>query len=457
MISPSSHLPELLDWDGLSLKGIELSSDQIQWAVDLSQTVFGISQQWQTYLHALGLLGFEEWLAQRAPDLRVQDSNCSLLQPHYANLLDGVCNLIVGSFRVCLIVTGDRADQVIEVPKAAIELPVFIADLYIWMVVLEEQMQVEIAGYRRREQLVAHPCLSSSSPSDWNYTAPLEWFDPDSTRLLFDLRYRNPADMATAVTPISLLSVAQLQARLTTHHAQLQDPTCVLNQVLTWEEVATLLSEPDLARRIYEIQNPKSKIVRLRHSASAQSSRAHAEVQNSPPVPINVGLWFRDRLDSIAQELAWVLMPVFTPVPALRSIGADLQDLGIQIPANARGAYRNMQLADILLRLYAITWLLPTDAEIPEWSLLVVLKPQADECLPISMREQIDVRLPLQTQLQIYDDQQLLEQIKLEDVNSGAYLYAQVAGTVDESFRVAIALPDYPVETLPPFIFCPGE
>jgi hypothetical protein len=57
----------------LSLENITLSPEQIEWAIELSQSVPTESQQWQTYLNALALAGVEQWLQKRAPELTLSN------------------------------------------------------------------------------------------------------------------------------------------------------------------------------------------------------------------------------------------------------------------------------------------------------------------------------------------------------------------------------------------------
>ena len=55
----------LLDFESFSETGIELSPEQIDRAVELSDRIPNSERQWQTYLNALALFGFETWLQSR--------------------------------------------------------------------------------------------------------------------------------------------------------------------------------------------------------------------------------------------------------------------------------------------------------------------------------------------------------------------------------------------------------
>ncbi|NJP09187.1 MAG: DUF1822 family protein [Leptolyngbyaceae cyanobacterium RU_5_1] len=278
---PPAHSTDLIDWGFPLLDRIELSPDQIDRAVQLSQTVPNAIRQWQTYLNALALFGFQEWLDERAPDLEVVDTHCSLLQPAYANLIDAVCNLHVGPFILCLITAGTWMDAIATLPKAVIDLPPFVPHIYTLVRVLEEQMQVQIYGYLRHDQLVEH---QQSSPlqatSNWTYTLPLNWFNLNSTELLLDLRCLQPAAILrpTTASP-ERTPIPQIQARFTNLLPQLRSATHSLSQLLTWEDGATILTDPELANWVYQIP---------------VETRLIASLPNPHPA-INVSLWLRDR------------------------------------------------------------------------------------------------------------------------------------------------------------------
>jgi hypothetical protein len=167
---------------------------------------------------------------------------------------------------------------------------------------------------------------------------------------------------------------------------------------------------------------------------------------------INVGLWLQEQLDTVAQELSWVLLPPLSVSSAMRGIlsvteefEAMLADLVerqvIDIPPDARGAYQDLEWETLSLRLYAAAWSLSIEEENsePEWALLLLLG------TPTGMP------LPAGIQLQVRDAAQLLEDVVLQ--NSQSYLYAQVIGAPNEAFWVTINLPDGNSTTLCPFTF----
>jgi hypothetical protein len=227
-----------------------------------------------------------------------------------------------------------------------------------------------------------------------------------------------------------------VQEKLTTLIPQLQSPQCSLSRLLTWEEGATILTHPELATWLYQVQEAGTE-------AGRNTSPVAKAEQTAPP--INVGLWLRDRLDRMAQELAWILMPAFAQATALRSMEEALENRGIHIPPEARGAYQDLHLGNTDLRLHAITWVIPLTATTQGWTLLIILGSQND------------TRLPVGTQLLVRDETQELAAQILSEAAPDAYLYAQVGGTWNEWFWVTIALPDGATMTLPPFTFHDGS
>src|SRR4028119_2497392 len=88
MTNASDHTTErlldfderLLDFEVFPTQRVDLSSEAIDQAVELSLQIPNEDRQWQTYLNVLALYGFEEWLETRATDLTINREHCSVLQ-----------------------------------------------------------------------------------------------------------------------------------------------------------------------------------------------------------------------------------------------------------------------------------------------------------------------------------------------------------------------------------------
>jgi len=167
---------------------------------------------------------------------------------------------------------------------------------------------------------------------------------------------------------------------------------------------------------------------------------------------MNLGRWLRDELDHFASELSWVLVPEFSPATAMRSlrfaseefeaIMQELQKQDIEIPTQAKGAYRDLQLAETALRLYALTWELNTDT-VREWKLLLILGTPSQ------------MSLPNQVQLRVSDETQILVEQNLNPDDDYPYIFTAVIGSLEEKFIVTVSLGSEIQETLPPFGFDP--
>lgn len=177
---------------------------------------------------------------------------------------------------------------------------------------------------------------------------------------------------------------------------------------------------------------------------------------------LNAGRWLQNQLDETAAHLAWTLLPPLTATTPLRSeettiyyagirklmpefetILIDLQPVGVVIPPNARGAYRDFQALGLPVRMYAFVW---SRVEVypPEWLLFIALGPTTGE------------QLPTGTRLIIEDQQTRLSEQVLTPAAGATYLYTQVAGTWDEQFTATIQLPSGESLAGPPFIFAPN-
>ena len=269
----------------------------------------------QVYFQALGLVAFEEWLKKREPNILVDRRKTSLSHPESALDINAVCNLQVGEFKVCLISDLSFSDELISIPQVVINQLEFAADFYVLVGVEDELEVAAVRGFITYDELVN---LTGNIPvlSDGSYEISLNNFHQKADELLLQLRCLSPVD------------------------------------------IASLISEK-------------------------QSSEIPELIQDLSQQAVNVGLWLQNKLDEVAQDLSWNLLPAAPSLSPLRfkestanlavedleSILTQIDDL--EIPAVAARGYRNIQLGENQLRLYALTWCLPDTED--EWSLLVIL------------------------------------------------------------------------------------
>ncbi|MDY6940355.1 MAG: DUF1822 family protein [Cyanobacteriota bacterium] len=428
----------------LSLDTIDLEADEIDRALQLSQSIVESDGQWQTYLNVLARLGVKQWLSQRAPELSGFDSFDRLdlrFAPEYSPLLGSASYARVGDFTLCILAMGSSIDEEISIPRATIELPEFAAHFYIAVEVCEEYDRVTVRGSLSGDRLRSEGLKQSLElEEDWTYSLPLSEFDLDSDRLLLYLRCLEPTAIALPEMPQRATLHPRQRAKLVRLASELPASELPWWQVLTWEDAIGLLVRPELLQATPEIP--------LATTVPAQTS----PLASLDPI-VNVASWLRDELDRWAQEAAWVLLPSLnlSPSPMMRSSMRDtasdletmLQQLQrekqMQISPQARGAYQDLQLTDTSIRLYALTWEVPLNARESEWALLLILTGQPGAELPMGIT------------LQVRDETEILVRRTLAEPNG--VLYTQVIGAWEEQFGVQIELASGEILTLPPFSF----
>jgi Protein of unknown function (DUF1822) len=374
---------------------IILSPAQIDQARSLSQRATDDDKRWSVYLNALAWIGFRQWLQHRAPEITLNSESSSILQPSIADATTATCNLFANEFKLCLIGMESILDDDIAIPRAALDYPDLMAHFYVPMQVDEEQGQVVIFGFLRYDLLSQQ---RRSSPwaiaPDGTYRLPLTWFEPDINRLLLQLSCLDPAALPLPVhaarAPHSTVDLASL-------HQILVEPV------------------------------------------------------------VNVGTWLQQQWDELAQTVGWMVLPPLelaaemrstprtlgmrSPVAEFNAILMDLERGGMSIPPESQAAYREVNLSDHPLRLYAVTGAVMPANQPPEWFLLIILKTQDG------------TDLPPQLCLQIND----FNDFRVEQISSpqapADYLYTRVVGTLEEQFLVTLSLPDDTALTLPPFAF----
>ncbi|XGV99109.1 MAG: DUF1822 family protein [Leptolyngbya sp. BL-A-14] len=412
----------LLDYASLPIAAVSLTAAQVDRAIDLSSRV-NEPQQWQTYLNALAVFGLEQWLQERAPNLTVNLDDCTAVQPADSPQ-PVVSNLSVGAFKLCLITNGSAIDAVITVPGAAIEQPDLAAHFYVLLEVAEEQEQVTVLGFVRYDQLTSQLQANRQQPdAEQNYALPLAWFDQEPDQLLLFLRCLEPIAIQLPV------GGQEAEGRRQEAGGNLVDSTSEAgaNDVSGSRELGVGSWEGMTGDLLQRVTQPA----------------------------VNAGLWLRDELDQLAQQLSWSLLPPLETASALRSTPAELNAIAaalsranIVVPRQTRVAYRDVIVDHLSLRLYAVAWSLfdaPSSGETTEqeWTLVLILGAQPDTTLtqPVSLR--------------VSDQTQVLVERILEPATS--FVYASVIGSWDEQFIATIDLMNGQALTLQPFAFAPDQ
>lgn len=441
----NNHQPMSLEFQVLPISAINLDAEQISEAVENSLEIKNQAQQWQIYINTLALLAFKEWLTERVDSLTVNEDKCTIFQPAIANVIPAVANLQVGEFKVCLLTNDSLGDNEIIVPRAVVELPEYIAHFYVSIEVLEEQETAIVSGFLSYQQLMEKQTAANLQPkTDWTYQIPVGWFAQEPDDLLLYLRCLEANAITLPVTNNQRTQIlASMQNELMALLPQLQLPNVELWQVLTWEQGSAVITNIELLNWLDNLQQQG-------HNYSLQDSLKDLFKLLTQPA-INVGRWLWDELDELAQELSWQLLPNIAPGRAMRSpieefqvITNQLQSRGLEIPSQARGAYHDLLLAGIPLRLYAVTWPILSESD-PSWTLLLVLGTSAQNTLPAYLK------------LRVSDQTSILVEQGINQEQGDSYLFTRVVGNWDEKFLVSVSLVDGVELTLPPFTFYPGR
>ncbi|MEB3278629.1 MAG: DUF1822 family protein [Lyngbya sp.] len=459
-MSNSSLLAEMSPgFESFSTTSISLSNQQIDRAIELSDPFQDESKKWYTYLNALALFGFENWLEERGDNFTVNSENCSIFHPEIANTIEAVCNLHVNQFKVCLITVGSLFDEVVTIPQAVLDLPEYAAHFYVLVEVQEELETVVVSGFISYENLIAAKVNANLEPDeDWTYQVPVEWFEQETDELLLYFRCLETAAIPLPEIPTrqTLLSAqkTQLERILPQLQPQNQQSIPQLWNLLNWEQATAILTHPSLLQWVYQAQNSTNLTGEISQSELIKTQKTYLgdilKLLSEPA--INLRRWLRDELDNLADEFSWVLLPELSPATAMRSlrytseeIGIILQQLqqkGVEISPQAQGGYRDLQLAQTSLRLYALTWEVNSDT-VREWQLLLILGTPSQ------------TSLPHQVQLRVSDATGILDEQGLNPGDDYPYIFTEVIGSLEEKFLVTVSLGSELQETLPPFGFNP--
>lgn len=191
------------DFELLPPEIIWLEPEHFDKAIEITDSVKSEAHKWQSYLNALALFGFEEWLRERIPDKTVNRDT---------NLIEAGYYLKVGEFKLCLIATEHLLDEVVNVPQDAIEQPRFAAHFYVVLEVLEEQEQVIVRSVGCYDQLVNYLRRSNLQLlRDSFYQLPLSLFDAEPNDLLVYCRLLEPTaislPVASSNTQVAIASI----------------------------------------------------------------------------------------------------------------------------------------------------------------------------------------------------------------------------------------------------------
>lgn len=415
---------------------IDLEPEYFDKATQISDPIVGENCQWQTYLHALALQGFVQWLGGQG--ITVDQKQCSLFQPQYANVITAVCNLEISDFKLCLIATENFLDEVVTIPRAVLDLPDFAAHFYVVLEVQEEQGQAILRGYGRHDQLASYSQRARFSVNQWNYAVPLFLFDAEPNHLVCHLRYLEAAAMPLPreITNISLSSLTQLE--LQTILSQLQSTEQSLEKSLPWEKGAFLLQNPKLLDLLYQWQQSSA----ADHSLYIRIIEVFTLLTQSA---IDIAQWIRAEFDELSQHLGWSSQLEVASVSGFRSTDrfstadrfrdaiTELRYQGMDIPAELTPVFRTIESEGDNLQVCAATWTSITPAAIPRWTLLLILKTQTGAGLPDGLKLRIADLTDILSEAEALDTELLYVRA---DVSQDAKLVATIVSPTGQVVAV---------------------
>jgi Protein of unknown function (DUF1822) len=197
--------------------------------------------QWQTYIQALALLGFTQWLSERLIGISCHPEQASIWHSHVM--------LQLGEFKLCLIAAEHVLDEIVNVPEMAIALTA--AHFYVFVEVVEEQAEVMMRGLIRHDHLTQ--ALDSLAPAT-SYDLPLALFDPEPNHLLSYCQFSLPVALPVSSTVPSVVSNMVPSAIPSSSPSRLGQ---WLQGVFTegWQAIGALL-DPDL-ELAFSTRNPE--------------------------------------------------------------------------------------------------------------------------------------------------------------------------------------------------------
>lgn len=162
-----------------------LESDHYQLAKEMSDRFNDEKQQWQVYLNALAVLGFEDWLKERFPThYPIHHSFHEWVDANYLN---------ISEFKVWVTATEHVLDEVVRVPRMVIEQPNLAAHFYVVLEIVEEQEKAIIRGFCQHNNLAEQISSTALSQVDDFYLLPLSAFDAEINHLITYVQYLEPS------------------------------------------------------------------------------------------------------------------------------------------------------------------------------------------------------------------------------------------------------------------------
>ncbi|NEQ29577.1 MAG: DUF1822 family protein [Leptolyngbya sp. SIO4C5] len=336
-IKAMNHSDETSDLDFVPWQTttITLTQSDMNWAMETCQSITDLEVQWQTFLSALAIKGFQHWLA--ASDIKLVTHSCG-------NQISAIgVNCYVDNFRLCLLPQGSLSNKWVTVPQSVLDSADAYPHFFVMIEVIESLQQVTILGSLRIDQLQTY-CQQSGIPpnTEGTYTIPIHLFEISPTRLMLYLSCLNPAMIAApAVSKRSSFALSGVRAGLLNASRWLQNQLDDTADQLAWTLMPPLATATTAHNGIRSpVQDLEMILTDLRFAGVVVPPNARGVYKDLQ----SLGLPFR------IYALAW---PRFEIAPPEWSLFISLgPKTGEQLPAGTRLSIQDQQaiLAEQVLK-----------------------------------------------------------------------------------------------------------
>ena len=193
---------------------ISLEPEYFNKAREISNKVTGEENQWKTYLSAIALFAFEEYLHELVPEIQLNIDNASIFQPQHQTLIDAVCNIKLNNFKLCLVAIDNLADSWITLPENIINFPQLAAHLYVLLQVVEDEEKLIFRGFMYRDEILEYQDrvvnITGTNQDCNNFKIPLFCFDTEINNLLIYSRFLEPDTITLPTVKPSINKVSNV-------------------------------------------------------------------------------------------------------------------------------------------------------------------------------------------------------------------------------------------------------
>lgn len=293
MSTPHSNPNPFNDFHPVATETIMLTDTSTRWAQAVCRDIEDADDQWQSFLKALAIAGFEQWLSQGSTQLPIT----------YAHIILGTgVDIQVGDFQLCILPMGTLKDDRVTIPATAVTAknP---AHLYVLVEVHEEVEQVRVSTSLRHDQLKAYIKQHAQYEAE-EYSIPISQFTVSPEKLLWCV-------------------------------------SCLEPEAITESEIALPDGKEDITTQLNETI---TKVVNTGKWIQGQLDTVAKELAWQFIPSSYLSYEFRDSGDTE------------NPLEKVPSIIDELRDRNVDISADAVGACQSIVIGDVVCYFYTFIW-----------------------------------------------------------------------------------------------------